>query len=252
MKINSTYQELKPRKDLSDFIDSFWTHENKSDQDQPMTILPDSYFKIVMVIQNNKIVKYFMTGFWTGPLNFNITKKTKVFGCRFKILAPEYLLKREVASIINSFHQLELDYLSIKKFDTNNFEILVDQWQNELIDQMPKKELHGHKLRLSQLLDKMRGDISASEVSNQIFWSNKQINRYLNRYIGLSLKKYLNLQKVYNAYIQIREGDFFPEKGYFDQAHFSREVRKHTNNSPSNIHAEQNERLIQIKNIVKK
>jgi AraC-like DNA-binding protein len=98
----------------------------------------------------------------------------------------------------------------------------------------------------------MEGDISAEEVSNQIFWSNRQINRYLNKYLGVSLKKYLNIQKCYAAYIQIREGRFFPEKGYYDQAHFIREIKKHTNQTPKELYQEQNDRFIQLKNIDKK
>ena len=37
----------------------------------------------------------------------------------------------------------------------------------------------------------------------------------------------LNIQKCYDAYLQIRDGKFYPEKGYYDQAHFIREIKKH-------------------------
>jgi len=112
--------------------------------------------------------------------------------------------------------------------------------------------VEGKKLQLSQLLYQVEGNISAEEVSNQIAWSNRQINRYLNRYLGVSLKTYLNIQKVYNAYIQIRDGKFFPEKGYFDQAHFIREVKKHTNKTPKELYKEQHDRFVQLKHKQKK
>ncbi|MEM9706744.1 MAG: NAD(P)-dependent oxidoreductase, partial [Pseudomonadota bacterium] len=35
------------------------------------------------------------------------------------------------------------------------------------------------------------------------------------------------------SYIQIREGRFFPEKFYYDRAHFVREIKKHTGEAPS-------------------
>ena len=98
----------------------------------------------------------------------------------------------------------------------------------------------------------MKGNISASEVSQQIYWTNRQINRYLNKYLGVSLKKYLNVQKCYEAYIQIREGKFYPEGDYFDQAHFIREVKKHTGQTPKALFEKQNDRFIQLKNIKRK
>ena len=113
-------------------------------------------------------------------------------------------------------------------------------------------EIQGKKIQLSQLLYHMDGNITAEEVSNQIAWSNRQINRYLNRYIGVPLKSYLNIQKIYSSYHQIQKGRFFPEKDYYDQAHFIREVKKHTGETPKKLHRELDVRFIQLKNIRKK
>ena len=136
-------------------------------------------------------------------------------------------------------------------FDT--FEKVVEQIEDVLIAKLENsKKIDGKKLQLSQLLYRVEGNISAEEVSNQIAWSNRQIKRYLNKYLGVSLKTYLNIQKVYSSYIQIREGRFFPEQGYFDQAHFIREVKKHTNKTPRELHKEQHDRFIQLKHIQKK
>ena len=85
-----------------------------------------------------------------------------------------------------------------------------------------------------------------------MFWTNRQINRYLNKYLGVSLKKYLNIQKCYESYIQIRQSFFSPEKDYFDQAHFIKEIIKHTGETPTTLYKEQNDRFIQLKNIKRK
>ena len=77
--------------------------------------------------------------------------------------------------------------------------------------------------------------------------ASKRDYRYLNKHIGISLKKYLNIQKCYRAYLQIREGQFFPEKGFFDQAHFIREVKKHTGHTPTFLHQGINDQFIQLK-----
>lgn len=246
------YQESRPVKKLENVIDSFWMHHNQSNEPERLTIIPDGYFKIVFVVQKQKILKYFMTGLWIRSNEFITPPNATNYGCRLKILAPEYLLGHEVASLLQDFKQLDLSFLNLKHFDLSSFDQIVHQWQLELLKIKPAKDIAGNKLRLSHLLDEQKGEINAKEVADQIYWTNRQINRYMNKYVGVSLKKYLNIQKVYQSYIQIREGKLFPEKYYFDQAHFIREVKKHTGETPGNLHKEQNDRFIQLKNIHRK
>lgn len=92
MKYTSTYHEIKPKEELKNFIHSFFTHENLLDKPQKMTIFPDSYFKLIITVKNGKIMEYFMTGLWTEEKLVIIPPKATSFGCRLKILAPEFLL----------------------------------------------------------------------------------------------------------------------------------------------------------------
>lgn len=251
MKKELTYREIKPIEKLENLVHSFFMHQNPSDEPQHMTIVPNSYLKIIFVIIKGKVASYFMTGLWIRENTFITPPNALIYGCRLKILAPEYLLQQEVATILQDLKQLDLGYLNLKYFDLSSFENIVRQWESELLKIKSPKTIAGNKLRLSQLLDKVKGDATAKEVSEQIFWTNRQINRYLNKYIGVSLKKYLNIQKAYQSYIQIREGRFFPEQFYFDRAHFVKEIKKHTGKAPSELNKEQNDRFIQIKNIEK-
>ncbi len=249
MNENHSYRELKPIKKLEEFIHSFWMHHNLTSEPQRLTIVPDGFCKMVFVVQNKNVVKFFITGLWIKENNFVTPPNAINYGCRLKILAPEYLIKTELATTLQDFKQLDLSYLNLKHFDLSTFEIIVDQWQREFLKMKSPKIIPGNKVRLSQLLYKVKGEITTKEVSQQVFWTNRQINRYMNKYLGVSLKKYLNIQKVYNSYIQIREGRFFPEKYYFDQAHFIKEVKKHTGETPTSLHQSQNDHFLQLKNI---
>ena len=247
-----TYKEIKPIKKLEHQVPTLWMNRNLSGEPEQLTIVPDSYFKIVFVVQDGRVVKYFMTGLWIRENDFITPPNATNYGCRLKILAPEFLIRQEVASILQDIKQLDLSYLNLKYFDLPSFEKIVDQWQIELLKIKSSRDIASNKLRLSQLLDTTKGDITAKQVSEQILWTNRQINRYMNKYLGVSLKRYLNIQKVYQSYIQIREGRFFPEKNYFDQAHFVREVKRHTGETPTKLHESQNDRFIQLKNIQQK
>lgn len=243
------YREILPNQKLARLIHSFWSHRNDSDSPRKLTIVPDGYSKIIFVVQRGKIIRYFMTGIWAKEKEVILPSNSIYYGCRLKILAPEFLLGHEIATLLQGVKQLDTSYLELKHFDLSSFEDIVHQWQLSLLTLKSVKEIPGNKLRLSQLLDSTKGEPTAKAVAEQIFWTNRQINRYMNKYIGLSLKRYLNIQKVYQSYIQIREGRFFPEEGYFDRAHFIREVKKHTGETPTSLHENQNDRFIQIKNI---
>jgi len=246
---NKLYQEIKASAKLEELVHSFWTHKNVMDEPQTITIVPDSFFKIIFLVQEECIVKYFMTGLWTEQKDFTIPPNTTSFGCRLKILAPEFLIQKEIASISNDIKPLDLAYLNIETFDLTNFLNVVQQWEDELMKLLLNKPIPKNKLLLSQLLYKTNGALSASEISTQIFWTNRQINRYLNKFIGIPLKRYLNIQKCYEAYLRIQKGKLAPEKNFFDQAHFIREIKKHTGETPKSLFKHQNDRFIQLRNI---
>ena len=122
MKQESSYQEIAPSKDLEDLIHSFWTHKNHSDSPEVMSIFPDSFFKIVFVVRGGQVANYFMTGLWTEQKEFSIPPKASTFGCRLRILAPEFLIDEKVASILNNLKQLNQSFLNIESFDFSAFE----------------------------------------------------------------------------------------------------------------------------------
>lgn len=243
------YKEIKPSGILEPFVHSFWMHQNFTEEPEVLTILPDSFFKIVFLVRNKKVINYFITGLWTTEKEFITPPNTTNIGCRLKILAPEYLIGKEMAYLINSLEHLDKSYLGIGNFQLTDFRSVVSQWEFELTKKISSKEILPHKLRLSKLLYEVKGNISASEVSTQIFWTNRQINRYLNKYLGISLKTYLNIQKCYELYTDIRQGRLYPDKDYFDQAHLIKEVRKHTGHSPGLLYRGKNDRFIQLKHI---
>ncbi|CAL2104583.1 AraC family transcriptional regulator [Tenacibaculum sp. 190130A14a] len=249
---NHQYSELYPSKGLEDFISLYFEAKNLSDKPKKVTICPDGYFKLIIQVKENKITSYFLTGIWVKEIEIVIPAKVTTYGVKFKIIASEAILKREIKSILNSVEQLNFSKFDINNLNINSFKSITKQLEDKFYKELnSENEIQGNRLRLSQFLYSNHKDIQANEVANQIYWSHRQINRYLNKYIGVTLKKYLNIQKCYRSYLHIREGDFFPEKGFFDQAHFIREVKKHTGQTPTSLFKDKNDHFIQLKNIDK-
>ncbi|MFA8451940.1 MAG: hypothetical protein ACEPOW_14690 [Bacteroidales bacterium] len=244
----------KPSKQLDDFIHIYWEHKNLTDKVQNLTIFPDSFFKLILLYKKEKLIAFFMTGLWTNEFEFFHPPDSIVYGIKFKILSPEFILQDEIASIFSSHKDLSPDFLNIDKLKfqgLDSFGEQMDQLFKEKLEHTTKK-IKSNKLQLSQLLYSVGGNIIVEEVSNQINWSTRQINRYLNKYLGVSLKTYLNIQKCYSSYFHIRDGKLYPENEYFDQSHFIREIKKYTGKTPSELHKNKNDRFIQLKNIQRK
>lgn len=246
------YSEVYPSDEMDDYVSLYFKAENLSDKPQPMTICPDGYFKLIIQLLDGKMVAYFLTGMWANEIDIVVPPRVTTYGIKFKIIAAEMIFKREIATILNSVEQKKTDYFGIDKVDFGSFGDVVNQLEEILLNRLPPKEqIRANRIRLSQFLYSNYEDIQAREVAKQIHWSQREINRYLNKYIGISLKKYLNIQKCYRAYFRITEGDFFPEKGFFDQAHFIREVKKHTGQTPTTLYKGKNDQFIQLRNIKK-
>lgn len=246
------YSELYPCEELDDFVASYFESKNLSDKHHNITICPDGYVKLVIQLVDNKVVRFIMTGLWTKELDIVTPPGVVSYGIRLKIISPEYILFRDTKETLNNTIPLDFGYLDINTIEFTSFEEVVKQLEAIFLKRLASNnEIRPNRLRLSQLLYNTFGDIQVKEVAKQIFWSHREINRYLNKYVGISLKKYLNVQKCYRAYLQIREGEFFPEKGFYDQAHFIREVKKHTGQTPKKLYQKQNDQFIQLKNIKK-
>lgn len=250
---NSIFKHLAPSEDLEDYIECFWEHKNNTAINKSFTVFPDSFFKIIFEWRRGKLKAYFLTGIWTKEESISIPAYTTLIGVKFKLLAPEYIFNREIASIKDSNYNLNPNFLNIQDFEFTNLNNLASHIESTILNiRKDSKPIQANKLQLSQLLYLVEGNISVEEASNQIDWSSRQISRYLNKYLGVSLKTYLNIQKCYASYIHIREGKFYPQNDYYDQAHFIKEVKKHTSKTPKELHEKQNDLFIQLKHIHKK
>ena len=251
-KISSSYKQLNPSNELKDFIYSYWESKNLTNKTLKRTVFPDSFFKIYLELKDDKVSTLLLIGLFTKENEIEIPANTTVYGIKFKILAPEYIFQKEIASLLNSQEVLDPSFWGIKDMNLvslQNFVSLIEPVILKKINQ--NKEPQKKKLNLSKLLYNSNGNILVKDISKQVNWNSRSINRYFTKYIGIPLKTYLNIQKVYAAYIPIINKKFFPEKGFHDQSHFIKEVKKHTNNTPSELEDQKNDRFIQLKNIKK-
>ncbi len=76
---------------------------------------------------------------------------------------------------------------------------------------------------------------SVSEISNSIFWSSRQINRYFQSNFGITFKEFLSIVRCNATYSEISNGNLNPNSDYFDQAHFIKEIKKYTGGNAQSV-----------------
>ena len=137
---NIKFSQLNPAKGLEELVDSYWTHQNLTNQVKRVTIFPDSFFKIIIEFRGANITSYFLTGLWTKEVEIAIPANTSMYGIKFKILAPEYIFQKEIASLILSHKDLKLNFWNIRDVTLGNFQEFVEQIEFKLFKNMNQKK----------------------------------------------------------------------------------------------------------------
>jgi AraC-like DNA-binding protein len=240
------YREIKPDGFLNHFVQCFWEYENEEIQ-YDHNILPDGYFDLIVEYENKTLSRVKLTGVWTQPINVTIPKSTKIFAVRFKLLAAEYLFSREIKSILDNTKELDFCFWEINSLHCDDFEYFVHFISNKINFALSKlKKIDNRKINLFQLIYQDK-KLSVKDLSEQIFWASRQINRYFNQQFGFPLKTYLNIVRCNASYENIANGQLSPKEDFFDQSHFIKEIKKHTGTTPTELLQNKKDRFLQLK-----
>lgn len=247
---NIIYEEIEPDKRLSTFIKSFWHFENNEVKNQNYSILPDGCFDLLIYFNESIGEKIFLTGLWNKNIDVNIPAKTKILAIRFKPLSAEYVFQTKITSLLNSMISVSIDnYKFIEMLDTRYQNLDLFASSNTIKIQSilgTKQGIDTRKEKLFNLLFTNNGVVSIKELSEKVFWSDRQIRRYFNENYGLSIKEYANILRINSTYKDLAKGEYYPQAEYFDQSHFIKEIRKYTGVKPNTLIKNKNDRFLQL------
>lgn len=240
------YQEKHTKGFISNFIKSFWEFEN-TEKECVYEILPDGFFDLIFEIHNGLISEISLTGVWTKQIKISIPKNTKLIGVRFKLIASECISKQSIKELKNTKTELPITFLGAENIPLQDFQKIIDSLsQNILYSLKNLKEIDNRKFDLFKILYEQKGNITVKKLSERIFWSSRQINRYFSDQFGFSLKTFCNILKCNSSFSQIANGKLFPEKEYYDQAHFIKEIKRYTGVTPKDLYHNKNDRFLQL------
>ncbi|MFF5380982.1 helix-turn-helix domain-containing protein [Pedobacter suwonensis] len=171
--------------------------------------------------------------------------KSRMFAVSFYPTAAEYLFKPSFADLRNKKYVFETDFIGFCKADMHDFSAFYDK-TCITITRLMNKNIDQRRLSLFELINQNNGEIKVEAMATAIGWTARSINRYFSKWLGITLKTYIDIIKFSNALKQLKSGTFYPELDYADQSHFIKTVKKFSGSKPTVLVWNKNDRFIQL------
>lgn len=245
------YKVAKPEPALADHIESFWLLENRSGEEKEVVVLPDGRVDMFFSLSSTGAFDVALLGLETHFNEAVIPPQYLTFAISFKPFAIEYVLQRSIADLQDSGEHLPNDFWSFSKDNMLDFDSFCTKASQKVSSLLPN-DIDDRKRTLFELIYASNGSLSVKELSEKVFWSSRQINRYFNQQFGITLKAYCNILRFRASFLHIKEGKLFPKENFADQSHFIKEVKKLSGVLPKELKQNQNDRFIQFSTLTKK
>lgn len=246
-----TYRLVKPDQSLADFVESFWLLKNESGGEKDIVILPDGRIDLFFSQSAKEPFHVTLSGLETHADQATLAADTIMFAVSFKLLTTEYVLQNTVSDLLNHAKHLPADFWDFNPADLQDFDLFCKKATQKIHSLLPE-DMDNRKRNLFRLIYSSGGTMTVNELSEKVFWSSRQINRYFNQQFGISLKAYCNILRFRTSFHHIKEGKLFPPENFADQSHFIKEVKKHSGVSPKELKRNQNDRFIQLSTLKSK
>lgn len=237
------YKFIKPDKSLADFVESIGMFHNSSDKAKEVVVMPDGRIDLFFWKSASEPFHVILTGLETEPKQRSIPPQTLFFDINFKPLAVEYILHTSIADFLNSAKELSNNFWSFSVDDLKDFDAFYLKASQKITALLPAA-IDERKRKLFELIYSSNGEMSVKELSEKVFWSSRQINRYFNQQFGLSLKAYCNILRFRASLEHIAQGKLFPELNFSDQTHFIKEIKKFSGVVPKELSKNKNDRFV--------
>jgi AraC-like DNA-binding protein len=237
------FKFVPPTEVLSDFVESIGTFYNRSEEAKEVVLVPDGRIDLFFSRHGSEPWQVTLIGLETAPKQRAVPPQTLVFVISFRPLAVEYILQESIAPLLNSAKELPDDFLNFHASDFADFDMFYSV-ASQTIKALLPTEIDERKRNLFRSIYSSNGEMSVKGLSEKTFWSSRQINRYFNDWLGLSLKAYCTILRFRISLEHIAEGKLFPELNFSDQTHFIKEIKKFSGVAPGELSKNKNDRFI--------
>ena len=258
------YKTFEPIKDLSGFVQCYWTLESGSPEIlQKQTIIPDACMEMIFhygdlyreyTENGNSIIqpRCFVIGQLTKPLEIEPTGETSIFSVRFQpggffpfFTVPIKELEDKAVSLEKLFGKdgKEIGEKILNALSTSERIKLIEAFLLRRL--MTAENIDRLVSSLVEMIFTTNGQLSINEVSKQTNINRRQLERKFSKAIGLSpkqLSKTIRLQAALKMLLDQKFTDLTSlscENEFYDQSHFIKDFKEFTGFSPKEFYGSQ-------------
>jgi AraC-like DNA-binding protein len=242
---------VKPCPALSPYVEHIWMLVNHSETAQEVSVLPDGKVDILFSYLETGVFQTKIISLDRTTRTVIINPKSTTFGISLKLLGVEYLLDKSISKSLKETPTFLIEFLDIKDGDLSNFECFHNKITYK-ITKLLNFNVDPRKEKLFDLIYTSNGAMTVKELSEKVFWTSRQINRYFNQNFGISLKAYCTILRFKASVIDIKDGNLYPQQNFADQAHFIKDINRFSGVAPKELSKNKNDRFIQFSLLPKK
>jgi len=173
---------------------------------------------------------------------FNVSVRMVPHGLSFFSKVPmNYVLSEDAVSMYELFTEQEFAELVEKLHTCPDDKRRVLLIESFLLKKISVPANHDFNAAL-KLIHASKGAVNVSNISKRLNVSEKSLNRYFNRYIGVNPITYINLIRFRTVVDGMNRSDntqdllqFAFDAGYYDQAHFIKRFKQFSNHTPGDF-----------------
>ncbi len=234
-----------PDADLADFVCAFSCLNDVSKIEKGI-IIPNGRIDLMWCKTENQNWEVLLMGLETQAKEMRQGNIETFYSISFNPLALEYILKESIADVLNVAKNLPADFWNFEVDKVIDFDDFCAKASAKIKSLIPTK-IDERKRQLFRLIFEKDGNINVKELSEKVIWSERQINRYFNQNLGVSLKSYCNILRFQACLPYIQKGQLAPQFDNFtDQSHFIKEIKKLSGVSPKELSKNENDRFLQF------
>ncbi len=251
-------KEYNPSQSLAPFVDRYYSglFNTSAEPNKSFKIIPNGCLELIIHLKelycklptDNRLAytpDYMLIGMFSRAYQVHFSETVPVFSIRFKPEALPHILRIQGGEIFESYGDIEavlgnkfLDFCHQIRED-NNVGTMIARTEKFLKNILTKQKVQeNYVTRAARIICNSQIN-NVQEISAKVNISQRQLERKFRELIGVSPKQYLRLIRI-NKVMQMLEQDQSLNLtdiayycGYFDQAHFIKDFKHITDQTPS-------------------
>ena len=263
-------KEYNPSSRLSAYVELFWYGRFNLNHSPLLSqrVVPNGYIELIIHLTDahcellqgrdyETSPDYTLIGIFTQPYEVHFREKVSVFGIRFKPEGIYHVFGMPAFEIHAAFADMESfagrsfrEYTS-KMRDLRSIRQMINLSEEYLLSNVRSRGIDLYYLnRAAEIIRRKKGMISMDELAGKTYISTRQLEREFRQKIGMSPKNYMRIARLNEVNRFLNNGrrllltDIAYACGYSDQAHFIRDFKNFTGQSPTKFMREKDRYIV--------